>query len=104
MSAEINYYILFANYTHGLAMQELLKKEATLCLYGDRITIDDKSYPFDELSAITLLGKNKLNVYTGSDILQLKGSKRFNGLKYVNFIHRWKNIRKGEAYDQFLGL
>lgn len=89
---------------HPCKNKELLKKEATLCLYGDRITIDDKSYPFDELSAITLLGKNKLNVYTGSDILQLKGSKRFNGLKYVNFIHRWKNIRKGEAYDQFLGL
>jgi len=30
MSAEINYYILFANYTHGLAMQELLKKEGLL--------------------------------------------------------------------------
>ncbi|MBQ3405118.1 MAG: DUF3343 domain-containing protein [Oscillospiraceae bacterium] len=24
---ELNYYILFANYTHGLALQELLKKE-----------------------------------------------------------------------------
>ena len=89
---------------HPCKNKELLKKEAALCLYGDRITIDGQSYPFDELSAITLLGKNKLNVYTGSDILQLKGSKRFNGLKYVNFIHRWKNIRKGEPYDQFLGL
>jgi len=89
---------------HPCQNKELLKKEAALCLYGDRITIDDKSYPFDELSAITLLGKNKLNVYAGSDILQLKGGKRFNGLKYVNFIHRWKNIRKGEPYDQFLGL
>jgi hypothetical protein len=89
---------------HPCKNKDLLKKEATLCLYGDRITIDGESYPFDELSAITLLGKNKLNVYAGSDILQLKGSKRFNGLKYVNFIHRWKNIRKGEPYDQFLGL
>ncbi len=24
---ELNYYILFANYTHGLALQEMLKKE-----------------------------------------------------------------------------
>lgn len=24
---ELNYYILFANYTHGLALQELLKEE-----------------------------------------------------------------------------
>ena len=27
MSEEINYYILFANYTHGLALQDLLKSE-----------------------------------------------------------------------------
>ena len=27
MSEEINYYILFANYTQGLALQELLKSE-----------------------------------------------------------------------------
>lgn len=27
MSDEIHYYILFANYTHGLALQELLKSE-----------------------------------------------------------------------------
>ncbi len=25
--AELNYYILFANYTHGLALQEQLRKE-----------------------------------------------------------------------------
>ena len=27
MSEEINYYILFVNYTHGLALQDLLKIE-----------------------------------------------------------------------------
>ena len=27
MSEEIHYYILFANYTHGLALQDLLKNE-----------------------------------------------------------------------------
>ena len=27
MAEEINYYILFANYTQGLALQELLKSE-----------------------------------------------------------------------------
>jgi 1-acyl-sn-glycerol-3-phosphate acyltransferase len=89
---------------HPCKNKELLKKETTLCLYGDRIILDGQSYPFDQLSAITLLGKNKLNVYVGSDIYQLKGEKRFNGLKYVHFIHRWKNIRKGEPDDKFLGL
>ncbi len=84
--------------------KELLKEEATLCLYGDRITIDGQSYPFEELSAITLLGKNKLNVYSGNDIFQLKGGKRFNGLKYVHFIHRWKNLQKGDPRETFLGM
>ena len=27
MSEEIHYYLLFANYTHGLALQDLLKNE-----------------------------------------------------------------------------
>lgn len=29
-SIEYNYYILFANYTHGLALQEVLQKEGLL--------------------------------------------------------------------------
>ena len=82
----------------------LLKKQATLCLYGDRITLDDVVYPFESLGAITLLGKNKLNVYTEEGILQIKGSKRFNALKYVNFFHRAENIRTGGQHGEFLGL
>ena len=84
--------------------KDLLKKEAQLCLYGDRITIDGTAYAFADLGAITLLGKNKLNVYTDTDILQIKGSKRFNALKYVNFFHRAENIRNGGQHDEFLGL
>ena len=80
--------------------KELLNKEATLCLYGDRISIDGKDYPFDELAAITLLGKNKLNIYEGKEIYQIKSSKRFNALKYLNLYHRSKNIQTGEPYGQ----
>ena len=82
----------------------LLKKQVTLCLYGDRITLDEAVYPFENLGAITLLGKNKLNVYTEEGILQIKGSKRFNALKYVNFFHRAENIRAGGQHVEFLGL
>ena len=84
--------------------KQLLHKEAQLCLYGDKITINGQIYTFAELGAITLLGKNKLNVYTGNEILQLKGCKRFNGLKYVHFYHRYQNIRAGGQHDKFLGL
>ena len=51
-----------------------------------------------------VLGKNKLNIYDGKEIFQLKGSKRFNALKYVNFFHRYKNQTAGEQGGQFLGL
>lgn len=89
---------------HPNKYKELLKKEAQVCLYGDRITIDEESYPFDRVGTVTVLGKNKLNIYDGKEILQLKGSKRFNALKYVNFYHRYKNMTTGEQNGNFLGL
>jgi len=89
---------------HPEKYKELLKKDAELCLYGDRITLDGQDYPFDELDAITLLGKNKLNLYHDGQICQLKGSKRFNALKYLNFFHRYKNITTGDQHGKFLGL
>ena len=53
---------------------------------------------------MVVLGKNKVNIYDGNEILQLKGSPRFNALKYVNFFHRYKNMKTGEKHGQFLGL
>ena len=82
----------------------LLKKDAKVCLYGDRITVDDRTFRFSEVSAVVVLGKNKLNIYAGSELLQWKGSKRFNALKYVNFYHRCKNLSAGNPDDQFLGM
>mgnify|MGYP003310482904 CR=1 FL=1 len=89
---------------HPYKYKELLKKEATVCLYGDRITVDDREFPFDSVGAVVVLGKNKVNIYDGNEILQLKGHKRFNALKYVNFFHRYKNRKAGEKNGQFLGL
>ena len=51
--------------------KNVLKKDVTLCLYGNRITIDDQAYPFDELSTVTILGKNKLNFYIGKSAYQI---------------------------------
>ena len=90
---------------HASKYKELLKKQATVRLYGDRITLDDRVFPLDTVGAVVVLGKNKLNIYDGQEILQLKGSKRFNALKYVNFFHRYKNLMAGERNNgQFLGL
>ena len=88
--------------------KKALAKNVTLQLYGDRLVLipeqgEAQVYPFSEVNAITILGKNKLNIYHDKHIYQLKGDKRFNGLKYVNFYHRYLNI-KGGKNDEFLGL
>ena len=87
----------------------LLEKEAVLSLYGDRIFIVQRDgteleFPFEELSAVTVLGRNKLNLYHNQSVYQIKGDKRFNALKYVNFYHRYKNMNKENGDGKFLGL
>ena len=83
--------------------KKLLNKRAVIRLYGDRIEVDARIFHFDDTSAVVVLGKNKLNIYFEKELLQLKGSKRFNALKYVHFFHRYQNI-KGGKNDEFLGL
>ena len=81
-----------------------LTDSSAIKLYGDRITVDGVDYPFEELSAVTVLGKNKVNLYFGKKLYQFKGDAHFNGLKYVNIYNRHKNIMKGNEHDKFLGL
>ena len=87
----------------------LLDKAVTLSLYGDRLILrrsdgGEQILPFSETDAITVLGKNKLNIYAGEDVFQIQGGPRFNALKYVHIFNRCKNILRGEPDDQFLGL
>ena len=81
---------------------------ASITLYGDRVVLeykeDVKVLHFDDCSTITVLGRNKANIYHDGKIYQLKGDKRFCALKYVHIYNRYKNISKGEANDTFLGL
>ena len=89
--------------------KETLRKRCTAALYGDRIVIDEGMtrelcLPFAELSTVTVLGRNKLNLYHGETIYQLKGDRRFNALKYVHIYTRYKNIARGDRDDKFLGL
>ncbi len=86
----------------------VLWQQADITLYGDRAELRNGSrqmvFRFDEADAFTVLGRNKLNVYHGGKVWQLKGDGRFNALKYVHLFHRYKNLQKGEPYEQFLGL
>ena len=83
-------------------------KTAELCLFGDRMETawdgGEYRFGFDETHAVTVLGRNKLNVYYGDTIYQIKGGKRFNALKYVHIYHRYQNVKKGEEHGSFLGL
>ena len=84
--------------------KNLLKKSAVVRLFGDRVELDGVSYPFSELGAITVLGRNKCNIYTREHLFQLKGDRRFNALKYVQLYHRYKNLTAGDGNGKFLGL
>ena len=86
-----------------------LCKGAALALYGDRMVINEGGenelvFPFADVTAVAVLGRNKLNVYYEKKVYQFKGDKRFNALKYVNMCYRHKNICKGVENEQFLGL
>ena len=89
--------------------KQVLRKDAQIALYGDRIVIDEGredavTFLFGEVTAISVLGRNKLNIYHGSSAYQFKGDKRFNALKYVHFYYRHKNLSRGEGDNKFLGL
>lgn len=86
-----------------------LREEAVIRLYGDRLVIDEGTeaelcFPFSEVTAVSMLGKNKINFYHDKKVYQLKGNERFNGLKYVHVYYRHKNISRGEGDVKFLGL
>jgi len=78
--------------------------DAAIALYGDRLVVGEMVMPFAEISTVAVLGRNKLNIYWGDKLYQLKSHKRFNALKYVNLFYRSKNIARGDEHGKFLGL
>ena len=89
---------------HARKRKEVLRKAAPVRLYGDRFTVADQTYSFECISGLSVLGRNKLSFYDGENFLQMKGCKRFNALKYVNFYYRYKNLTTGGQNGEFLGL
>ena len=73
-------------------------------MYGNRVELGERIVPFAEITTAAVLGRNKLNVYYGDKVWQVRGDKGFNALKYVHLIYRYKNIAKGEKDGKFLGL
>ena len=87
--------------------KKCLAEQVDLALYGDRIEMSGgfaKTFPFSEVDTVTILGKNKLNIYHEDMVYQIQSDKRFNGLKYLNLYHRYKNITTEVQNGSFLGL
>jgi len=87
----------------------LIAEKATLSLYGNRleVTIEGQeglSFDFDAVTAMTVVGRNKLNIYADKKLYQIKGDVRFNALKYVQLCYRHRNISKGDINGKFLGI
>ena len=107
-------YIKTPMYTDHAHLSEVIlyqKKipmwDAAISLYGDRYVIkgeEELILPFDNISAVSVLGRNKLNIYYGDKLYQIKSDKHFNALKYVNMYYRYSNPHGGEKDEQFLGL
>lgn len=84
--------------------KEKLNKGITISGYGNCFTLNEQEIEFENVRAVTVLGRNKLNVYYKEAVYQIKGGKRFNALKYVHLFYRYKQIIKGDTNDKFLGL
>lgn len=101
-SADISRVILYKR-------KERICKGAALKLYGDRITVQIQGkelweLKFADISAASVLGRNKLNIYYGDNVYQFKGDRSFNALKYVNIYYHYKNTNSGGRHGRFLGL
>ena len=87
--------------------KKLLAENVELALYGDRIELSGgfkEVFRFHEVENITILGKNKLDIYHADMVYQIQSDKRFNALKYLNLYHRYKNITTEVQNGSFLGL
>lgn len=104
-------------YTDSVSLSEVivyekklpLDKRATAALYFDRVCVtlstgEVLTLPFADVSAISALGRKKINIYIEKKVYQMAGDDRFCGLKYVNFYYKHKNVLKGDENGSFLGL
>lgn len=87
--------------------KQLIAENVELALYGDRIEMTGALrdvFSFGEIDVITILGKNKLNIYRADTVYQIQSDKRFNAVKYLNLYHRYKNLTSDAQDSSFLGL
>ena len=97
-----------ANFFITRAYKSKLKLgEGIIKLYNNRfefITKDNTiNINFDNIKAVTLVGKKKMNIYANDNTYQIRRDLKFNALKYMHMYCLIKNQKDGEGND-FLGL
>lgn len=87
--------------------KKLIEDSVSVSLFKDKIVIDGKTekhvWNFDDVQSVSVLGRNKLNVYYKDKVYQFKSDKRFNSLKYMNLYYRYKNVKENKN-GRFLGI
>lgn len=76
---------------------------ATLLGYADRFLVGGETLSFSEVTGVSVLGRNKLNIYVGARVVQLAGAPSLNVLKYMNLYYSVKE-REGREHAGFLGI
>ena len=58
---------------------------------------------FSEISAITLVGKKKMNIYYNNKTYQILNDSKTNFIKYMHLFYILKNRKEG-IQDGFIGI
>ncbi|MBQ9730611.1 MAG: 1-acyl-sn-glycerol-3-phosphate acyltransferase [Bacilli bacterium] len=94
-------------YHPRLYKNKLKLGKGNIKLYKDKVVISTNKqeylFTFDDIEAMTLLGKKKMNIYHKGITYQVFGDKKLCLLKYVNLYYILKN-KKGGIEDGFVGL
>mgnify|MGYP007016033922 FL=1 len=89
--------------------KKLLKGQMMMDFENIKVTDGEKTlmFPLDDIISMAVMGQNKLNIYFGKAIFQIKAHPRFNALKYMQLYFHIKNKKKGVTdgdLARFLGI
>ena len=65
--------------------------------------LEEASVSFDDINAITLLGRKKMNIYYKDVVYQVYNDRRTNLLKYMHVYYIIKNKERGNE-NGFIGI
>lgn len=100
------------NYTDEIELFEVDVNERKLIYTGEMnlsnniLKFGDMTISFDEIESVSIILKNKMNIFVGDKRLQTKGINLFCAIKYMHAFYHYKNLKNGtnDINNEFLGL